>query len=187
MDAFLIMLLLTALIAVGGREQLIVAQFSDQTGRSVELLLIGLACAAASGAIAAWAGLSIAAMLPWRAAQMLVALALVFAAIELAWPVRLKSMKEPTRSYVAIGAVLFLRQLMDAPRFVVFALAAFVVYPLAGLPGAALGGMASVALGWSIGKARLERFPLYYLRLGMAACSIVAALFIGLNARFAPL
>jgi len=44
-----------------------------------------------------------------------------------------------------------------------------------------------VALGWGVGAAGLARWPLRPLRLGLAAGLIVAALLIGLNARFAPL
>ena len=96
-------------------------------------------------------------------------------------------MKEPTRSYVAIAAVLFVRQLSDAARFVIFAFAAEAVYPAFTILGGALGGAAAIALGWFAGKDKLERFPLYSMRFGMGLCLIVAALFIGLNARYATL
>lgn len=187
MDTFLLSMVLTFLIALGGREQLVVGQFTDAVGRSVPLLLIGIACAAASAGIMAWAGWQIAALLPSRASQMLVAIALAIAAFELAWEVRLKPMKEPTRSFVAIGVVLLVRQLLDAARFVIFALAAAAVYPVTTVLGGALGGAAALALGWFAGASKLEKIPLRYLRLGLAFCSIVAALFIGLNARFAAL
>lgn len=185
MDTFLLSMLLTFAIALGGREQLVVAQFSDAVGRSVPLLLIGMACAGASAAVMGWAGWSIAALLPDRAADMLVAIALAIAAFELSWEVRLKDMKEPTRSYVAIGVVLLVRQIMDAARFVIFALAAQAIYPVTTILGGAIGGAAAVALGWSIGKRKLESLPLRALRLLLAFGSIIAALFIGLNARYA--
>ena len=124
MAAFLLALILTFLIALGGREQLIVAQFSSQTDRNVPLLIIGIACAIATASVMAYAGASLAAILPRRAAEMLVAFALVAGAVELAWPVKVKPMIEPTRSYVAIGAVLVFRQMQDAARFAIFALAA---------------------------------------------------------------
>lgn len=185
MDGFLISMLLTIAIALGGREQLIVGQFSDAAGRNVPLLAIAISCAAASAAIMGWAGWSIAAILPDRAADMFVALALAIAAFELSWKVRIKPMREPTRSYVAIAAVLVVRQIMDAARFVIFALAAQAVYPVTIIIGGALGGAAAVALGWSLGARRLERLPLRAVRMILGFCSIIAALFIGLNARFA--
>lgn len=186
MDAFLLTLILTFTIAMGARDQMIVAQFSDAAGRNGPMLVLGMACAAASAAVMGLAGWSIAAMLPSRAADMLVAFALVAAGFELLFPVRLKDMKEPTRSYVAIGAVLFVRQLMDGARFVVFAFAAQAVYPLATIIGGTLGGAAAIALGWYAGKRKLEAFPLRWARTGLGVCLIVSAIFIGLNARFAP-
>lgn len=187
MDSFLFTLVLTFLIALGGREQLVVAQFTDAVGRSVPLLLIGMACAVASAAIMAWAGWNIAGLLPARGAAMLVAIALAIAAFELSWKVHLTPMKEPTRSFVAIGIVLLVRQLGDAARFVIFALAAQAVYPVTTVIGGAMGGVAAIALGWFAGKAQLERIPLHYLRLALATCSIIAALFIGLNARYSSI
>ncbi|EAQ27985.1 hypothetical protein NAP1_10338 [Erythrobacter sp. NAP1] len=184
MDAFLLAMILTFVIAFGGREQSIVAIFSSQLDRNVPLLLIAGACAIASAAVMAYAGASIAAILPRRAAEMLVAFALALAAFELAWPVKLKRMKEPTRSYVAIGAVLVFRQIGDAARFVIFALAAWAIYPTTALLGGAVGGVAAVGLGWGLGLDRLQKFPLRALRMGLAVCSFLAALMIGLNARY---
>ena len=95
MDAFLLALILTFLIALGGREQLIIAQFSSTTDRNVPLLIIGIACAIATASVMAYAGSTMATILPRRAAEMLVAFALVAGAVELAWPIKLKPMKEP--------------------------------------------------------------------------------------------
>ncbi len=184
MDAFLLALILTFVIALGGREQLIVAQFSSQLDRNVPLLIIAAACAIASAAVMAYVGASMAAILPRRAAEMLVAFSLGIAAIELAWRVKIKPMKEPTRSYVAIGAVLLARQIGDAARFVIFALAAWSVYPTTALIGGALGGVAAVGLGWAAGLDRLQQFPLRHGRLALALCLLLAALLIGLNARY---
>jgi len=184
MAAFLLALILTFLIALGGREQLIVAQFSSQTDRNVPLLIIGIACAIATASVMAYAGASLAAILPRRAAEMLVAFALVAGAVELAWPVKVKPMIEPTRSYVAIGAVLVFRQMQDAARFAIFALAAWAVFPTTALIGGAMAGMAAVVLGWSLGHEALQKAPLRLLRLVFAVCMGVASVVIGLNARF---
>jgi putative Ca2+/H+ antiporter (TMEM165/GDT1 family) len=185
MDAFLLALILSFLIALGGREQLIVAQFAESLARSLPLLFAGAACAVLTAAIMAYAGASLAALLPRRAAEMLVAFALVIAAVELAWPVRLKEMKEPTRSVVAIAVVLAFRQVGDAARFAVFAIAAWAHYPTMAFAGGAIGGVAAVALGWSLGLGALRSLPLRFIRLALAACTIVAGVVIGLNARFA--
>lgn len=196
MDSFLFCLLLVAAIALGGRDQLIVAQLSDalaETGRAGEpgsikrpapLLAVGLLSAAITAGAMAYGGAIIADLLPPRAARMLVALACAMAAFELAWPVRLKPVREPTQSGPAIALVLVWRQLGDAARFVIFAFAAAAVYPLTAWLGGALGGGTAVALGWLAGLERLSRWPLRWIRLGLAACLIVAALFIGLSARY---
>ncbi len=132
-----------------------------------------------------YAGMSLADILPARAAQMLVAFALAIAAFELFWPVRVMPLYEPTRSLGAIGLVLLWRQAGDAARFAIFAFAAQAVYPLPALIGGALGGAAAIALGWSVGHARLSQLPLRAIRQGLGAALLVAALFIGLNARYA--
>lgn len=184
MDAFLLALILTFLIALGGREQLIIAQFSSAMERNVPLLIIGIACAIATAAAMAYAGATMAAILPRRAAEMLVAFALIAAAVELAWPVKIKPMKEPTRSYVAIAAVLVFRQMQDAARFAIFALAAWAVFPTTALVGGALASVAAVVLGWSLGAQTLRQLPLRVIRTVLAVCMIVAGIVIGLNARF---
>lgn len=184
MDAFLLCLILTFAIAFGGREQLIMAQFTQELERTTALLVMGVLCAIISASAMAYFGASIASILPQRAADMLVAFALAAAAMELAWRVKVKPMKEPTRSIIAIGAVLLFRQMGDAARFVIFAFAAGAAYPTTALIGGAIGGSAAVALGWYVGLAGLQKFPLRWIRAGFAVCLILAALLIGLNARF---
>jgi putative Ca2+/H+ antiporter (TMEM165/GDT1 family) len=186
MDTFLFTMLLVFAIALGGRDQLLVAILSDRLGRSGQLLALAAVCAALSAALMAWAGAGLAAILPRRAADMLVAFALVAAAFELAWPARVRQPAEPTRSLGAIGIILLARQVGDAARFVVFAFAAQAVYPLVSALGGTLGGIGAIGLGWFAGDEALARFPLRALRLALAAGLFVAALFIGLNARFAP-
>ena len=184
MDSFLLCLLLTFAIGLGGRDQLIVARLSDALGQSVPLLLLAATSAVVSAAVMVWLGMTMAEILPSRAADMLVAFALAIAAFELAWRVRLKPMSEPTQSLGAIGIVLFARQLGDAARFVIFAFAAEATYPATTIIGGGLGGVAAVTLGWMMGGELERKVPLRAIRLAMAACLFVAAMFIGLNARF---
>lgn len=184
MDAFLLALILTFVIALGGREQLIIAQFSSAMERNVPLLIIGVGCAVATAGVMAYAGSTMASILPRRVAEMLVAFALIAGAVELAWPVKIKPMKEPTRSYVAILAVLVFRQMQDAARFAIFALAAWAVFPTTALIGGAMAGAGAVVLGWSLGADTLQKVPLRTIRLVMALCLAIAGAIIGLNARF---
>lgn len=184
MASFLLAMLLAFAIALGGRDQLLVARLSDSLGNTAPLLALGLVVAALSAAAMAFAGSMVAGLLPARAADMLVAFALAAAALELFWPVKPKPLNEPTRSLGAIGLVLLARQLGDGARFAVFALAAAADIPTIAAVGGAIGGGAAILLGWSAGAASLSKLPLRSIRLAMGVCMIVAALVIGLNARY---
>lgn len=185
MDSFLFALLLVFALAFGARDQWLVAQWSDALGRSVPLLLLGIVCAVLSAALMAWLGEGFAALLPPRASRMLVAFALALAAFELVWPVKNIAPREPTRSLGAIAIVLAARQVGDAARITIFALAASAHWPASAALGGAIGGGAAIALGWSLGAARLSRWPVLELRRSLAAGLLVAALFIVLSARYA--
>lgn len=187
MDGFLLSLLLVFALAMGGRDQMMVAQWAGALGKSVQLLTLAVFCAALSAGAMAWIGAEFATMLPRRASQMLIAFALAIAAAELALPVRAKTPQEPTRSLAAIAIVLLARQIGDGARFAVFALAAWTAWPLTAGIGGALGGAAAVALGWGAGADALARWPLRMMRLGFAVSLGIAALFIGLDARFAAI
>lgn len=184
MDSFLFCLLLVFAIALGGRDQLIVARLSDALGQSFPLMLIAALTSVAVAAAMAYLGATMVTILPERAQNMLVAFALAIAAFELAWPVKMRRIDEPTRSLGAIGGVLLFRQFGDAARFVVFAFAAAATYPWTAMIGGSLGGIAGVALGWMIGREALDRLPLFMIRRVFAVCLLIAAVVIGGNARF---
>ena len=185
MDGFLLALLLVFALAMGGRDQLMVAQWTSALGQSAALLALAVLVSCVSAGAMAWVGAEFAALLPRRAAQMLVAFALGIAAFELALPVRLKAPQEPTRSLGAIGIVLLARQIGDGARFAVFALAAWTTLPITAGLGGALGGAVAVAAGWGAGGEALARWPMRIVRLVLAGGLALAALFIGLDARFA--
>jgi Ca2+/H+ antiporter, TMEM165/GDT1 family len=184
MDVFLLTLLLVFAIALGGRDQGVMADLADRLGRSPLLLATWIACAALSAGLMAWLGSTFAALLPYRAAQMLVAFALAAAALELALPVRIRAVAEPTRSLGAIGLVLLARQIGDGARFMVFAFAALAHFPVLSALGGALGGAAALVAGWLAGGGTLARYPLVWWRRGLAVCLIVAAVILALNARY---
>jgi len=186
-DGFLLAMLLVAMLAMGGRDQRMVALWADRLGQSGPLLAVALGCACLSAAVMAWVGAEFASLLPRRASQMLVAFALALAAGELLLPVRLKEPKEPTRSLPVLAVELLARQIGDGARFAVFALAAWSVWPLTAGLGGAIGGAAAVGIAWAAGAETLARWPLRLLRIALAIGLVIAALFIGLNARFAAL
>lgn len=183
MDSFLLPLVATLLISLGGRDQLLVARLSERLGQSQGLLAVGALVSAATAVIMAVSGYMIASMLPGPAKQMLVAFALLAAAVELFWPVKLADPQEPTRSLGAIGLVLFVRQIGDAARFAIFAFAAATVLAPMTAVGGAIGGTAALLLGWMMGAKLEQKLPLRAIRvvLGLALAAIAAL--IGLSAR----
>lgn len=181
MSSFLFGFVLVLLVSIGARDQLLVARMAGQTGLGV--LLAGCAAAVVSAAAMAWGGERVASLLAPSASLMLVALALGAAAIELAWPIKGADPKEPTHSIFAAFLVLLARQLGDAGRFVIFALAAWTAHPWLAAAGGALGGIAALTLGWIMGKQLEDLVPLRSVRLALAAVVGVAAVIIGLTIR----
>lgn len=168
-------------LALGGRDQLIVAQFTDQLERTPPLLATGIVAAISSAAIMVGAAAHLSSMLNHEMVFWLTYAAWGVVGIRLFPRIELSPMAEPTRSFVAIGAVVFARQLLDAPRLAIFALA--LLAPDAGMTvvGGIIGGALAIALGWSLGLGRLGKLPLLLLRRFAGVCIIVAAGLIALN------
>jgi putative Ca2+/H+ antiporter (TMEM165/GDT1 family) len=183
MPSFFFALVATLLAATGGRDQRMAANLSERLGQSVGLLVTLLIVSAASAAFAAAVGAAMAQLFPLGGKQMFVALALLLGAIELAWPVLWKEPEEPTRSLFAIAFVVASRQLLDAARFIVVALAAATGAPVLAAIGGAIGGGAAVTLGWALGDAMTRNLPLRAIRRGIAAVLLAAAIWTGLSAR----
>jgi putative Ca2+/H+ antiporter (TMEM165/GDT1 family) len=182
MSALLAALLAAVLTSIGSRDQLLVAHLAARLGKGYGLLATSLTVTAASTALAAWAGSTVSAMLPAAAKQMLVAMALVLAAIELAWPRRKSLAAEPTRSLGAIAIVLAAQQITDAARFLVFALAAAFASPTLAAVGGTLGSGAMLVLAWAAHD-QLAKWPIAPIRLGLAAILLVVGVVMGLSAR----
>ena len=183
MSPFLFALVATFIAAMGGRDQRIAAQLSARFGATTGLIAICWVIAIGSAALAAAIGAGMAQLFPPAAKTMFVALALLLGAIELAWPFSLREPEEPTRSVFAIGFVLAVRQLMDAARFLLVALAAYFGEPVFVAIGGALGGGAALTVGWAMGKRLEKTLPLRAIRHGVAALLLLAAIWAGLSAR----
>lgn len=183
MPSFFLALLAAAAATLAGREGVRVARLSAALGARAGLLTAcWLACAFGSG-VAAWLGARIAAPLGPDAKAMLVAMALLLAAGELALLRLGRAPLEPTRSFGAIALVLGAAQLTSAAGFVVLALAT--VAPMPGLAalGGTMGAGAALTAAWSAGGEWETRLPLRALRWGIAALLLLAALATGLAAR----
>ena len=181
MAAFLFALAAVFLVSLGGRDQLLAARLAERLGKGGGLLAVGVLASTLSAFAMAVAGLALALLLPGPAADMLVAIGLLLASAELAWHRRAALPEEPTRSLFAIFVVLLARQVGDGARFLVFAFAAGGSAWLAGA-GGALGGSAALALGIAV-SGELTRWPLRWVRVGLAALLAIAGIVVGLNAR----
>lgn len=183
MTSLLFAMVASFVAAFGARDQLLVARLAGVLGSANGLLVVALASSALTASIAAWFGSVLASTMSASAATMFVAIALLLAAFECAWPNRDRVPREPTRSLGAAFIVLFARQLTDASRFLVVAFAViFASWPLAAL-GGAIGGGAAVAIGWSAGAALEKSIPLRRLRIGLAVILFGLGVITGLSAR----
>ncbi len=183
MPAFLLSLVAVVFASIGGRDQRLVADIAARNGQSMALLILGWVVSIATACAMAYAGLTIAKLLPAAAKQMLVAIALLFAAVDLLWPMRKANMAEPTRSLFAIGIVLFVRQFGDASRFMIFAIASAFGEPWSAAIGGAVGGGVAISLGWAMGDELESTLPLRAIRLGVGAILLLIAIVLGLKAR----
>lgn len=179
--AFLLALTVVFAVSLGGRDQLLVARLSEMLGKGSALLAVGALASTASAMLMAAAGLALTLVLPGPAADMLVAIALLVAAMELAWPRAGRLPVEPTASLFATFVVLLSRQVGDAARFCVFAFAAGGSAWVAGA-GGAIGGAAALGLGTAMGG-ELAAWPLRAIRLVLAAVLAVVAVWLGLATR----
>lgn len=184
MPSFFFALIATLLAATGGRDQRMAANLSAKLGPSIGLLVTLWITCAASAAFAAAVGAGMAQLLPSPGAKsMFVAFALLLGAAELAWPFLWKEPEEPTRSLFAIAFVVASRQLLDAARFIVVAIAAYFENPVLVGIGGAIGGGAAVTFGWAMGDGLTRKLPLRGIRLAIAGLLLLAAIWTGMSAR----
>lgn len=183
MSGFFLAFLAAALLSLGARDQLLVARLASvRKGGAGLLPVIVLVTALSSGAMA-WGGSVVAALLPPAAKSMLVAFALGAAAFELAWQRKQPVPREPTHSQAALFVVLLARQLGDAARFAVFALAAATGVPVLSALGGWLGGTIALAIAVFAAEELADPARLRPLRLVLALACAIAAVVIGLGAR----
>ena len=180
---FLFALVAVVLTSLGSRDQLLVARLSHSLGQHKGLLLVGCAVGCGTAAAMAWGGHYVSALLPDAGKTMLVAFALLMAAAELAWPNKAGIIREPTRSLGAAALVLAFRQMGDASRFVIFALAAALASPVLAGMGGALGAVIAVALGWILAGELERRWPLRMIRITLAIVLLVIGVLTALSAR----
>lgn len=183
MPSFFLALIAVVVASIGAKDQLLIARLAARNGASTSLLATGCVTVTIAAIAMAWAGHTVAALLPASGKTMLVAFALLFAALELLWPGKARQPEEPTRSLGAIAIVLLARQIGDAARFCIFAFAAATGSPVLAGAGGALGGMIAVAIGWFAADALPGYGPLRVIRTATGAVLFAIAIYTGLTAR----
>lgn len=183
MPALFLTLVTTALAMASGRSALLVARLSGRFGGGLGLLALCWITAAATAAIAAWAGSLLAPMMPPAGKTMFAAAALALAALEVLIARPGRAPAEPTRSFGAIALVLFAGQLTDAARFLVLALAVATGEPVFAAVGGALGSGLVLTAGWALGASWEKRVFLRTVRFAAAALFGIAAALTALAAR----
>jgi hypothetical protein len=183
MPALFLTLIAAALAVAGGRSALLVARLSAALGPRFGLLAAGWITAAATSALAAWAGALVAPLMPPAGKTMFAAAALAIAALELLLASSRRAPAEPTRSLGAIALVLFAGQLTDAARFLVLALTVATGEPVLAAVGGALGGGAMLTGSWALGADWEKHVFLRTIRFAAASLFGLAAVVTALAAR----
>ena len=179
MDAALITFAACLLMSFCGRAHLTIGMMAISLGRSAGLLLVAVAASLFATAVVVLAGQQVAVNFNGEVLQWIIVVALIGGAAELVFPFDRPRADEPTRSLGAIGIVLFLRQIFDAPRLCLFASAA----ALPSADHAVIGGGGAAArasfLAWFFADCQIgERFR-YVVRLSLAVIVLLLALLIG--------
>lgn len=180
MTGLIFALVVTLLVGLGARDQVLVARLSARQGQRPLLLIVALLSSIAAAAAAAWAGSTVAGMIDGNARLILVGLALAMAGTELLILAPRSAPIEPTNSLGAFAIVIFATQLTDAARFAVFALAALTRAPIPTGIGGAIGAMMVAASGWYAAH-RLAKLDLVPPRRWLGAGMIVLAVVLGLR------
>lgn len=136
------------LAGLGSRDQVLLARLTLGQGRRPAALVIALVTSMATAAFAAWAGAAIMPILAPKARVFFVALALGFAGLEMLVIRPFRKLREPTLSLGALALALGALQLIDAARFLVFAIAVATDAPMPAGAAGALGGMILLSAAW---------------------------------------
>jgi putative Ca2+/H+ antiporter (TMEM165/GDT1 family) len=182
MDALVPAFVAALLAGWGEKTQLIVAALSARSGRP-GLVLAGLAvAAAASSALAAWAGTLIAATITIRAMTLMTALALLFAGIAGFIPRKANEGETRTPPVLAAFILCLAAETGDRVQFLTFALAGRFDTPVLAAAGATAGLVLACAPAAMLGADFGRVVPLRIVRPALAILFLVAGFIVGVNA-----
>lgn len=172
----LLLALLGAVIAgLGARDQNLTAALAGAQGSRPGALMLAVAISFATAGFAAWAGSTIAPVMPAKARLLLAWLALVIAGMEMLVIVPGKAPKEPTHSLGALAIILAAHQITDAARFLTFAIAVMTAAAVPAGIGGAVGGALSLAGAWMAPELLGHRRIRMWRRIAGIALLVLAA------------
>lgn len=148
MPAFYLTLIAVLLAGFGARDQMTIAGLSARQGQRPGVLLVALLSASATAALAAWLAELMLEQLPPPARAIFAAVALGLAGLESLILVPRRRPAEPTNSLGALLLVLLARQVMDAPRFLIFGMGVGMAAPIASGAAGAVGASILAGVSW---------------------------------------
>ncbi|WP_313801250.1 TMEM165/GDT1 family protein [Sphingobium sp.] len=184
MDALLIALLGCLLSEIGDKGQLLALALATRFQRNGAVIAGVAAAAVANAAIGAAAGIFIAPMLGSDARLLFLALALIFLAIGMIWPVK---QPDPLANWqlgpfltTALG--LFILGFGDGAQFLILGIAVRTADPLLAATGGAIGIMAATIPIVLLREAMLKALPLRAIRIGGGVLLLLAGLSVAVSA-----
>jgi Ca2+/H+ antiporter, TMEM165/GDT1 family len=169
------------LAGLGARDQVLLARLTQGQGQRPMALVVALTACLITAGFAAWAGASIAPLLAPKARVFFAALALAFAGLESLILRPFARLREPTLSLGALAVAMVALQLIDAARFLVFAIAVATDAPLPAGAAGALGGMILVAAAW-FAPGQVVRYGVTVARRVIGLLLLFAGIGLGLRA-----
>jgi len=184
LDALLPAFLAALLAEIGDKTQLLTVLLASRFARPGPVL-VGVAVAAlANSLIAAIGGTLVAGIVPFRALNLLTALALVFAAGGALLPQKQPEVGIYDRlgPFAASATAFFILELGDKTQFLTFAFAARSQMPLLAAAGATAGIIVASLPAVALGAALPTAVPLRRLRIGVGILFLIVGLIVALSA-----
>jgi hypothetical protein len=180
MVSFYLTFLAVLLAGVGARDQVLVARLTLARGRWVSVLVFAIVVSCITAITAVWAAELVSPMLAPRARSFFAAMALALAGLESLVLMPRREMREPTLSLGALAIALVALQLIDAARFLIFAMAIATAAPGPVALAGAIAGAGAVLAGWALPDWFARPF-LRPLRRSVGLVLLLVGVFLGLR------
>ncbi len=182
MPAFLLSFVACMLVTMAGREQLRLARLASVLGVRAGLITAVGISAIVTVTLAAWSGSMLAIAISDASEEIVIAIALLLAALQLAVLRAKPAPKEPTWSFGAMLIVMLVAQICDGARLLVLAFTVHTGEPVLVGAGGALGSMTALLVASFFGGNWERKVPHRALSRTVGAILMLAALIIGISA-----